>query len=251
MHSALTMSQAITAATPACRFRGNTTFTSRTLMAAVVALVLMAYAGMGVAGDRGAALPLLDQMSVGETARGAAQGSASLELIDLEFGPRRIRTLEAMWERLHAISHVSHQDWKLILVNAPGFQAMADEGRRIMVFRTILDSASLAGLAAVIGHELAHAALGHINDEAGDERNARLEAQADRLGLLYASLAGYDPRAAVSLLKTNLVHPTSRSRAAYVARAAQWAGQFYQAGRIHPYYWRVLNDYDPDAVASR
>jgi len=126
--------------------------------------------------------------------------------------------------------------WEVNVVDAPAINAFCMPGGKIMVFRGIVEKLQLSDdeLAAVIGHEVAHALLQHgrarmseavlknvgVNLAAlyfglGDlgagalAQAAQLavslpysrghEIDADLVGLELAARAGYDPRAAVTL----------------------------------------------------
>jgi Zn-dependent protease with chaperone function len=126
--------------------------------------------------------------------------------------------------------------WEVNVIDAPQINAFCMPGGKIMVFDGLIDTLKLSDdeLAAVIGHEIAHALLEHgrarmseqvlkgvgINLAAAyfglsDIGTAALaqatqlaitlpysrghETDADLVGLELAARAGYDPRAAVSL----------------------------------------------------
>ena len=89
-----------------------------------------------------------------------------------------------------------------------------------MVFYTgLTESLSDDGLAVIVGHEIAHIAAGHaveqvsrdvVNLDHNHSQEARLsgfysveaEYEADMIGLLYATLAGYDGRKAAEIWET-------------------------------------------------
>jgi predicted Zn-dependent protease len=126
--------------------------------------------------------------------------------------------------------------WEVNVIDSPAINAFCMPGGKIMVFRGIIDKLQLSDdeLAAVIGHEIAHALLQHgrarmseavlknvgVNLAAlyfglGDLGATALaqaaqvaitlpysrghETDADLAGIELAARAGYDPRAAVSL----------------------------------------------------
>jgi predicted Zn-dependent protease len=124
-------------------------------------------------------------------------------------------------------------DWEVVVFDEDEINAFADPNGKIGVFNGILRVAdSPDALAAVIGHEIAHATEGHVMDRA--RKNARQEiwsmfagaamgardmwrqglailsglpyareqeTEADLVGLEYMAKAGFDPRAAVYLWK--------------------------------------------------
>ncbi len=126
--------------------------------------------------------------------------------------------------------------WEVNVIDSPAINAFCMPGGKIMVFRGIIEKLELTDdeLAAVIGHEIAHALLQHgrarmseavlknvgVNLAAlyfglGDLGASALaqaaqlaitlpysrghETDADLVGIELAARAGYDPRAAVSL----------------------------------------------------
>jgi predicted Zn-dependent protease len=124
-------------------------------------------------------------------------------------------------------------DWEVVVFDEDEINAFADPNGKIGVFNGILRVADTPdALAAVIGHEVAHATEGHVMDRA--RKNARQEiwamlggaatgvgdmwrqglaimsglpfareqeTEADLVGLDYMAKAGFDPRAAVYLWK--------------------------------------------------
>jgi predicted Zn-dependent protease len=124
-------------------------------------------------------------------------------------------------------------DWEVVVFDEDEINAFADPNGKIGVFNGILRVADTPdALAAVIGHEIAHAMEGHVMDRA--RKNARQEiwsmlggaatgagdlvrqslailsglpyareqeTEADLVGLEYMAKAGFDPRAAVYLWK--------------------------------------------------
>jgi predicted Zn-dependent protease len=124
-------------------------------------------------------------------------------------------------------------DWEVVVFDEDEINAFADPNGKIGVFNGILRVADTPdALAAVIGHEVAHATQGHVMARA--RKNARQEiwamlggaatgagdlwrqgiaimsglpyareqeTEADLVGLDYMAKAGFDPRAAVYLWK--------------------------------------------------
>lgn len=133
-------------------------------------------------------------------------------------------------------------DWRVSLVRSPEVNAFCLPGGKIVVYTGILPVAKTeAGLAAVMGHEMAHATLRHgserllqqnatqtlmtgvqvsVGDMNYDQQRAVMaaigagakygvllpfsrdhESEADKVGLLYMARAGYDPREAIAFWK--------------------------------------------------
>lgn len=143
-------------------------------------------------------------------------------------------------ERLARVTGEAAKDfrWHVSLINSPQANAFCLPGGKIAVFTGILPyTGDEAGLAAVMGHEMAHAVARHgaqrllrtsmaqtlmtgaqfsLGDMDPGQRQAVMaaigagaqygvllpfsrdhETEADQMGLLYMARAGYDPRAAI------------------------------------------------------
>lgn len=131
------------------------------------------------------------------------------------------------WERVNNRGKLFafwHRDtWEINYVEEPVWNAWCMAGGKICVFSGIFDGPDAIQsddeLAAILGHEIAHALLFHIKrgidyDEAVDElglgnakkRNAKkmaysraMETEADKVGLTLMILAGYDGKAAADI----------------------------------------------------
>lgn len=127
-------------------------------------------------------------------------------------------------------------DWEANVISSPEVNAWAMPGGKIAVYTGLIERLNLSDdeLAAVIGHEIAHALREHARERASEQMVAgglisigsqlfglgdigqkgaefaymgllglpnsrRHETEADRVGVELAARAGYDPRAAVSL----------------------------------------------------
>jgi predicted Zn-dependent protease len=128
----------------------------------------------------------------------------------------------------------ANADWEVVVFDDDTINAFADPNNKIAVFSGLLRVADTPdALAAVIGHEVAHATEGHVMRRArqGARNNALVllgsaatglspgllndgatvmmslpyareqETEADRIGLHSMAKAGFDPRAALSLWK--------------------------------------------------
>lgn len=123
-------------------------------------------------------------------------------------------------------------NWEFNLVQSKDINAWCMPGGKVAVYTGILPvTMNDAGLATVMGHEIAHAIAGHSAERAsqtalaqvggsvvgastGSQTIAQLygltgslallkygrsqESEADRLGLIFMALAGYDPNSAIS-----------------------------------------------------
>ncbi|MFO7963352.1 MAG: M48 family metallopeptidase [Desulfobacterales bacterium] len=133
---------------------------------------------------------------------------------------------------------ITGYNWEFILVEDENANAFAMPGGKVVVFSGIMDIAQTeAGLATVIGHEVAHAIARHGNERMSQALLAQLggqalaialqerpqqtqqlfmaayglgaqvgilmpysrlqESEADKLGLIFMAMAGYNPAAAI------------------------------------------------------
>lgn len=118
--------------------------------------------------------------------------------------------------KIISVSHFSNENWKILYIPEPSFNAFVTGGTYVVVHKGLMDELKTDDeIAAVMGHEIGHVAAGHSS-----ERQAHLtvmglagkksvsqegyveaftnisEQEADKIGILYAALAGYDPTAA-------------------------------------------------------
>lgn len=200
----------------------------------ISAMVAFALAGCAV----GTPPPASAQVA-GLTASDKAAGKQAHAGIVQEFGGRIEGPLATYVERVGrrvaaAASPDSRpEDWTITVLNSPVPNAMATPGGYLYITRGLLAMInSEAELASVLGHE-----AGHVTARHSDKRNSRAtiagigsilagvflgdtggqiastlgsgyvatysrgqEHESDQLGLRYAQAAGYDPRAAASML---------------------------------------------------
>lgn len=159
---------------------------------------------------------------------------------------RRLKKLRSMVERIAAVSHMPDLPYEVHLLETNVVNAMCAPGGKVIVFSGLYDRKHGLALdedevAAVIGHEIAHATCRHTTEEltraapvntilaiagliaeADENEDATAiisaafllynglwlprysrqdEAEADRVGLMYMAQAGYDPRAAIRVWK--------------------------------------------------
>jgi predicted Zn-dependent protease len=155
--------------------------------------------------------------------------------LPLEPNPQVQRYVECVAKSIIAQLPEDHAnlEWEVVVFDEDEINAFADPNGKIGVFNGLLEVADTPdSLAAVIGHEVAHATEGHVMDRA--RRMARQEiwallgtaatgagdlwregiaigiglpfareqeTEADLVGLDYMANAGFDPRAAVYLWK--------------------------------------------------
>jgi predicted Zn-dependent protease len=107
-------------------------------------------------------------------------------------------------------------DWEVVVFDDDSLNAFAMPGGKIGVFTGIFKAAETPdGLAAVIGHEIAHVTEDHVMSQARRHGysseftrvllnlpfSRRDESEADIVGLKYMADAGFDPRATMYLWK--------------------------------------------------
>lgn len=134
----------------------------------------------------------------------------------MDSGPdQRYLRLQTIFDIVHKSSHMAAEPLRVILIERPVFQAYTKGGLDVIFYTGLTERLTDDELALVAGHEIAHIAAGH-NAEKGSRdivntdsygQTAALaafysidaEVEADRVGLVYAALAGYDIRAASGL----------------------------------------------------
>ncbi|MXV15836.1 M48 family metallopeptidase [Hufsiella ginkgonis] len=166
-------------------------------------------------------------------------------------------------------------NWEFNLVESKDINAWCMPGGKVAVYTGILPvTQSDAGLATVMGHEIAHAIAGHSSERAsqtalaqaggsvigaatGSQTVAQLygvggqltllkygrnqESEADRLGLIFMAMAGYDPQAAVSFWQRMATasqnggtpeflstHPSDATRIADIQKRLPEAMKYYK-----------------------
>ncbi len=128
---------------------------------------------------------------------------------------RRYRRLKRIFSEVHRKSHMSDEPLTAILVDTAMFQAYTKGGLDVIFYTGLTERLTDDELALVAGHEIAHIAAGHVAEQGSRDivntasfgRQAALaafysidaEVEADRIGLVYAALAGYDIRSAAGL----------------------------------------------------
>lgn len=159
----------------------------------------------------------------------------------LNANPAHVKRVRAISTRLIAQTPVFRSDarqwnWEVNVMTAPEINAWCMPGGKIAVYTGLIEKLQVTDdeLAAVIGHEIAHALREHARERASQQMiagslisvgssilgagplaqqgaqyaymgllglpNSRQhETEADRIGVELAARAGYDPRAAISL----------------------------------------------------
>lgn len=212
------------------------------------------------AADRGAQIrqgnAAVEQMMAAEKKAGR-KTNASLDRKQYE---RLIR----IFDRIHQVSHLSQERWQPILIDRNSFNAFTTGGTYIVVHSGLMQQLNDAEVAAVVGHEIAHTVANHVGERQTTQQLSalassaarqkgfqaaythELEREADRIGVLYSALAGYDPYAATRIWQRQFKeqgnarslfahdHPVNAERAAETKILASKVKQYYQPGRINP-----------------
>lgn len=128
--------------------------------------------------------------------------------------------LKQIMDKLAVVSHRPNLPWEVHLIESPDVNAFTIGGGKIFFYRGLftglLDQANDNEIAAVMAHEMAHDTARHVGKTMGMGVVSKLskgvkkstgnqlyqasystihEDEADRIGMLYISLAGYDPKA--------------------------------------------------------
>ncbi len=180
--------------------------------------------------------------------------------------PAAFKTVNEIFQRVHAVSHMRGEQWQVLLIPDQSFNAFVTGGTYIVVHIGLVTQlkGNLDEIAAVIGHEIAHVAANHISEKQTHLALGRLtrskavkresfqaaythgnEAEADKVGILYAALAGYDPFAANRVWARKFEqsgnerlyihdHPVSSERAASTLQIAQQVKQYYLPSQQNP-----------------
>jgi predicted Zn-dependent protease len=178
--------------------------------------------------------PLVSEKEVRRAAR--VEWLQMKKALSPEPDPRVITYVQCVANRLLAQLDEEHKalDWEVVVFDDEQVNASANPEGKIAVLNGILKVADTPdSLAAVLGHEIAHATLDHVMDRAkkgartemwallgaaalgggqGELRDfgtifsvlpyaREQESEADLVGLTYMAKAGFDPRAAIYLWK--------------------------------------------------
>lgn len=179
--------------------------------------------------------------------------------------PRFVR-LARIFSDVHARSHLDTEALRPILIERDQFQAYTTGGTIIIFYTGLTERLSDDALAMVVGHEIAHLAAGHVAEQSSRDlvnvnaNDAQLlgsysivnEHEADAVGMVYATLAGYDPAAAAAIWEAlsqtsdqrlqlfNATHPSDGERARILGEKAALI-----SGLKHASDWQDLRRCNP------
>ncbi len=194
---------------------------------------------------------------------------AKLENIKI-YGPQDpiYKRVQRIYSRVLAVSHYHDEtDFELIVLGSQEFNAFALGGGNIIVLEGLVEALNNDELAYIIGHELAHNAAAHIAESEAYTKAKRIlsdqsdgfdiaftninEQEADRVGILYAALAGFNPLASATVWEniekkypTNYsyfrTHPANTERAASNRATARLVESYYAHGKQNNDYQSLL-----------
>ncbi len=181
------------------------------------------------------------------------------------------RRLKKIFKRVHKVSHFRDEKWTVVLLPDKDFNAFVYGGTYVFAHLGLMEFCNDDEVAIVIGHEIGHIAANHRFEKqsyilaatlAGAKNlkkkgyaegfNRNQEAEADKIGVLYTALAGYDPKAGSSVWVRRLnrepgdrayltrIHPMNEERARNNAKFAQQVNQYYTPGKINPDFEKLL-----------
>lgn len=157
----------------------------------------------------------------------------------------RLSRLLRITRQVQRYSHLRDRQIDIALIETPVFQAYTFGGGAIIYYTGLVNALNDDQLAVVAGHELAHIAAGHVAEDNSRAvvNTARqiqrpsltgfyaigAEIEADQIGIVYATLAGFDPMASVDFWREQArrshqplsnpftdTHPSFRDRTAYL-----------------------------------
>lgn len=206
------------------------------------------------------------------------RGEATLELILDEANRQKVKIFksgDAEYERVSRIvervvraSHYRDEEKiRFEVVDFEDVNAFAFGGGNFIVFTGLMNVANDDELAYIIAHELAHNAASHneeqenflrFKDVVGKKPSSEYrtvftnvnEQEADRVGIIYTALAGFDPCASATFWekqKTYLeeysifrTHPVNIERAATNRKVCKVVSKYYKKGEVSADVERVL-----------
>ena len=211
-----------------------------------------------------------------------AAGSTRDQIMVAQVGQRIAQAVQSYLAAEGKADLLAGYNWEFNLVNKPDINAWCMPGGKVVVYAGILPvTQNEPALAAVMGHEIAHAIAKHGNERMSQgllqqmggmalsaavsnkptETRAlfmgsygvattlggilpfsrKHELEADRFGLIFAAMAGYDPREAEAFWKRMAAasggkkppeflstHPSDETRIAKVREYAQEAMKYYR-----------------------
>ncbi len=203
--------------------------------------------------------------------------AAQREDIPVDPPGERLDQLRRAFARLVAVAHRQQLPWQIHLIDHPTVNAFTIGGGYVYVFEGLSGEQGLVRnrdddeLAAVLAHEIAHVTMLHVSLRETWQKivkrsrkdpfyNASFtteqEAEADKLGILYMALAGFDPHAASRIwarahhkrgsdpAKYFYLHdhPLNAERVAIVREAAAQVMKYYTPAQRNTRWAEILVD---------
>lgn len=207
----------------------------------------------------------------GEIEKQISQWRKSGINFNADVDPHSYARLSRILGRIHAVSHFSKENWKILLVPDQSFNASVNGGTYVKVHLGLLrELQSDDEIAAILGHEIGHVAANHRFERSAQQKVLGLaksrsakrqgyteafgllqEEEADRIGVLYAALAGYDPIAASRIWERFAqkhprqwpffrTHPAEPERSARTRRVAAEVAQYYRPNIRNAQHEKIL-----------
>jgi len=183
-------------------------------------------------------------------------------------GDAEYERVQNIFDRVIKSSHYKNdKDIRFEVIDFEDENAMAFGGGYFVVLTGLMKVANDDELAYVIAHELAHNSAGHIEEQEhymrmkdvfGDKPTSVektvftniSEQEADRVGIVYTALAGFDPCASATYWekqKTNIssyaffrTHPANPQRAGANRKACGVVNKYYTKGQVNPNVDKIL-----------
>lgn len=181
--------------------------------------------------------------------------------------------LVGIFDRVHRVSHLKDERWQPVLIDRPEFNAFTTGGTYIVVHLGLMQQLEDEEVAAVVAHEIAHTVANHAFEAQTHQTVATLagsgsarrdsyqaafthenEREADRIGVLYCALAGFDPMAASRIWERQYkqqgnarglffhTHPVNSERAAENRATAGQVMAYYSPGEQNPQAAQLLEN---------
>jgi len=180
--------------------------------------------------------------------------------------------LQAVFTKIHSVTHYRSEKWTIVLIPDPSFNAFVMGGTHVVVHKGLFSEIQNDDeLAAILGHEMGHVTANHLSEAQAimatriRSKNAAKvenfataftvdqEREADKIGILYAALAGYDPNAASQLwsrlykkMGNNadimISHPMNSQRGEEAQLIASKVGQYYKRNHVNPQFASILDN---------
>lgn len=202
-----------------------------------------------------------------------AEEKASGKRFNEAYSPKAYARIQRIFSRLHEVSHVRGEKWTAVLIEDKGWNAFTTGGTYFVINSALeADLKDDAELANVIAHEMAHAVANHAFESRSYAQLSSLtksktasretfqaafthenEAEADRIGILYCALAGFDPFAGSRLWKKQYAqkgnnalfvhdHPMNAERAVQAENIAKLVSKYYIQNQKNFDFESILSD---------